>query len=106
MTTRGPYAEMAAAGTTQATAAEVVADKVVVTTVTPAAQGVILPPGNLDQIQIIVNGTSGATGVPLFIYPRTGGKLNNATANEALELPPSRAVRLEGVNALNWMAFF
>lgn len=106
MTTRGPYAEMAAAGTTQAAAAPVLADKVVVTAVTTAAQGVILPPGNQDQVQIIVNGTSGLTAVPLFIYPQVGGKLNNQTANDAISLPPGSAARLEGVNALNWMAFF
>jgi hypothetical protein len=103
MTTRGPYTTMAATGTTQATAAEVIADKVLVTTVTATAAGVVLPPGNRDQDQVIVNGQGTHT---LFVYPRSGGKLNNATADQALELPPYKAARLVGVNSLDWMAFY
>ena len=103
MTTKGPYAEMSAAGTTQATAAELVADKVTVTTVSAALAGVILPAGNRDDKVTIVNGQGTHT---LFIYPRTGGKINNATANLPVELPPNKAAHFEGVNSLNWTAFF
>jgi hypothetical protein len=102
MTTKGPYAEMAAAGTTQATAAEFTADRVMVTTVTESANGIILPPGNLDHEVEVVNGTT----LTLFIYPRSGGKLNNAAADLPLQLPGNRAGRLRGVNSLNWIAFF
>lgn len=104
MTTKGPYATMAATGTTQATAAEMVADKVLVTTVTQgSADGVLLPPGNLDKVVVIVNGSSSAS---LSVYPRSGGKLNNRTADAALELPAGAAARFEGVNHLNWIVFF
>lgn len=103
MTTRGSYTTMAATGTTQATAAEVTADKVLVTTVTAAAAAVILPPGNLDQEQVIINGQGTHT---LFVYPRTGGKLNNATADTAVELPPYKAARFVGVSSVDWMAFY
>ncbi len=101
--TRGAYAELTAVGTTQATAAEITADYVVVTVVTSAASGVILPPGNLNDEVIIVNGDSADN---LFIYPQVGGKINRATANAALELPPNRAAHFRGENSLNWAAFF
>lgn len=101
--TRGPYAEMSAAGTTQATAAEITADYVVVTTVTESANGVILPPGNLNDEVIVVNGDSADN---LMVYPRSGGKINRATADGAVELPPNRAAHFRGENALNWAAFF
>jgi hypothetical protein len=102
--TRGNYAEIAAAGSTQATAAEITADFVVVTSLTETtADGVLLPPGNLWDEVVIVNGTSTAN---LKIYPRSGGKINNAAANAALELPPNSAAHFIGVNNLNWAAFF
>ena len=101
--TRGAYAEMTAAGTTQATAAEITADYVVVTTVMASADGVILPPGNLNDEVIVVNGDSADN---LKIYPRSGGKINRATADEALDLPPNTAAHFRGENSLNWAAFF
>jgi len=101
---RGEYATMAAAGGTQAAAAEITADKVMVTTVTEgSADGVLLPPGNLDDEVVIVNGQGTAN---LLIYPRSGGKLNNAAANAALTLPPNSAAHFIGVNNLDWVAFY
>lgn len=100
--TKGPYATMAAAGTTQATAAELTADKVVVTTITAAsAECVILPTGNRDDEVRIVNGTN----LDLMIYPRTGGKINNATENLPMILPGYTAAHFIGINAVDWMAF-
>lgn len=101
--TKGIYTEMAAAGTTQATAAEITADYVLVTTVTASADGVLLPEGNLGDEVIIVNGDSADN---LMIYPRTGGKLNNAAANGALTLPPNMAAHFIGINSLNWAVFY
>src|SRR5688572_9727618 len=100
---KGPYAEMTAAGTTQGTAAEFTADKIMVTTVTSSADGVLLPPGNLDDTVWVVNGDSGDN---LKIYPRSGGKINNATADLPLELPPNTAAVFVGINNLNWVAFY
>jgi hypothetical protein len=101
--TRGTYAEMAAAGTTQATAAEITADYVLVSTVTSSADGVVLPPGNLGDEVVIVNGDAFDN---LKIYPRSGGKINNAVADAALEIAPNRAAHFIGINDKNWAAFF
>mgnify|MGYP001576717423 CR=1 FL=1 len=68
-----------------------------------AASGVILPPGNLNDEVIVVNGDSADN---LFIYPQVGGKINRATANAALELPPNTSAHFRGENSLNWAAFF
>jgi hypothetical protein len=102
--TRGIYAELAAAGSTQATAAEITADYIMVTSLTElTTDGVVLPPGNLGDEVIIINGTSSAN---LKIYPRSGGKINNAAADAALELSPNSAAHFIGINSLNWAAFF
>jgi hypothetical protein len=102
--TRGIYAELAAAGSTQATAAEITADRIMVTSLTESsADGVILPPGNLDDEVRIINGTGTAN---LKVYPRTGGKINNAATNAAIELGPNEAAHFIGINSLNWAAFF
>ena len=102
--TKGTYAEMSAAGSTQADAAEVSADYIMVTSLTElTADGVLLPPGNLGDEVVIVNGTGTAN---LKIYPRSGGKINNVVANGALEIAPNTAAHFIGINSLNWAAFF
>ena len=100
--TKGTYAEMSAAGTTQADAAEIVADYVLVSTVAAGA-GVLLPPGNLGDEVVVVNGSGSEA---LLVYPRSGGKLNNAAADGALTLPANMAAHFIGINSLNWAAFF
>src|SRR5262245_62635356 len=100
--TKGTYAEMSAAGTTQTDAAEITADYVLVTTVA-AGSGVLLPAGNLSDEVVIVNGHATES---LLIYPRSGGKLNNATADAALTLPANSAAHFIGINDKNWAAFF
>lgn len=100
--TRGAFAEMAATGTTQATAAEITADYVVVTPTTDAT-GVVLPPGNLNDEVIIVNASASEN---LVVYPRSGGKLNRASADASLEILPRTAAHFRGENSLNWAAFF
>ena len=104
MTTRGFYTTQAAAGTTQATAAALSADNVMVTTVTVAsAECVILPALNLGDEQVVINGQSTNN---LYVYPCVGGKINNAATNAYLELPPNRAARFKAIDSLNVMAFF
>lgn len=104
MTTRGFYTTQAAAGTTQATAAALAADNVMVTTVTQgSAECVILPALNLGDWQFVTNGQSTNN---LYIYPQVGGKINNATANAYVELPPNRSAQFQAIDALNVLAFF
>jgi hypothetical protein len=93
---------MSAAGTTQATAAEITADYVMVTTVA-AGSGVLLPSGNLADEVVIVNGHGSES---LLVYPRSGGKLNNAAADGALTLPPNMAAHFIGINDKNWAVFY
>lgn len=101
MALRGEYAEISAAGTTQATATEMPAYAVMVTSGTG---GVILPPMNKSEEAIVCNGLSTAD---ISVYPRSGGKLNNDTANLPLVVPTNRAVRFRAIDgAGNVMAFF
>ena len=103
MTTRGAYNTLTPAGTTQAAAALINADTVMLTGGT-AAQGAILPPTmDLNQEVIVVNGDAS---IEYFVYPQVGGKINNATANLGLLVPPNRAVRFRAINALDVIAFF
>ena len=101
MALRGEYAEIAAAGTTQATATEMPAYAVMVSSGTG---GVILPPMNKNEEAIVCNGVAD---IDLSVYPRSGGKLNNATADLPLVVPSNRAVRFRAIDgAGNVIAFF
>lgn len=102
MSTKGPYATMAAAGTTQATATEITAEFVMVTP-TVSADGVLLPAKNLNDDVYVVNADSTHT---LFVYPQTGGKLNNGTANDPLNMPPNTAARFRAISSLDWAVIF
>jgi hypothetical protein len=98
---KGEYSVVAAAGTTQATASEVPAYMVMVTSGTG---GVIIPPLNKDEEFVCCNGLSGEE---IKVYPRTGGQINNATANLHLLLPPNSAARFKALNgAGSVIAFF
>jgi len=98
---KGEYSEVAAAGSTQGTATEMPAYTVMVTSGTG---GVLLPPLNKDEDAIVCNGITDAE---VSVYPRTGGKINNATANYPLLLPANRAARFRAVDgAGNVIAFF
>ncbi len=104
--TRGEYNTLSAAGTTQATAAEMNADTVMVTGGSQGS-GVILRPLNVREECIVVNGTSGVNAIDLKVYPRSGGKINNASANDYLILPAQRAARFRAIDgAGNVIAFF
>ena len=104
--TRGEYNTLAAAGTTQATAAECNADMVMVTSGTQGA-GVIIRPLNVREEQVVCNGTSGTSSIDLYVYPRSGGQINNSGANVHLILPSGRAARFRAIDgAGNVIAFF
>ncbi len=100
MATKGPYNTLAAAGTTQATAAAMNADMVMVTSGTG---GVILPALDVGQEVVVCNGVST---LDLNVYPISGGKINNATADLPLVLPSNKAARFKAVTALDVIAFF
>ena len=102
MATKGPYAEIAAAGTTQAAATLATADTMMITSGTSGA-GIRLDDMDLNAEVIIVNGVSTSE---YLIYPKVGGKINNATANLPLGLPPQKASRFRAINALDVIAFF
>jgi hypothetical protein len=98
---RGEYAEIAAAGTTQATATGMPAYTVMVTSGTG---GVMLPPLNKDEEAVVCNGLSSTE---IRAYPRTSGKINNKTANLHILVPPNYAVRFRAIDgAGNVIAFF
>ena len=104
MALRGEYAAIAAAGTTQATATEMPAYTVMVTSGTG---GVMLPPLNVNEEAVVCNGLTGSSAIDLMVYPRSGGKINNATADTPLLIPESRAVRFRATDgAGNVIAVF
>lgn len=107
--TRGDYATLAAAGTTQATAAECTADMVMVTSGSNAA-GVLIRPLNIKEEQIVCNGTGASDStlqVDIYVYPRSGGSINNQTANSPILLAAGKAVRIRAINgAGSVIAFF
>lgn len=100
--TKGAYNTVAPTGTTQATAAQCNADTVMLTGGT-TGMGVILPPMDLNRMTNILNGDSDKE---YFVYPQVGGKLNNATANLPINVPPNRAIRFQQINNLDVIAYF
>ena len=99
--TKGPYATMAAAGTTQATAAAMLADVVMVTSGTG---GVILPVMNVNEECVVCNRIATEN---INVYPQVGGKLNNATTNDPLVLPNNLAAHFRAIDGGgNVIAFF
>ena len=98
--TKGPYATMTAAGTTQADAAEMTADEVLVTSGAEDS-GVLLPTLNTRDECIVCNGLN----VTIKVYPRSGGQLNNSTANLPLILAAFSAARFRAVGGVHVLAF-
>ncbi len=101
-TTRGAYNTLAPTGTTQATAATVNADTVMLTGGSQG-MGAILGEMDVGREQIVVNGDSDKD---YFVYPQVGGKINNATANLGVNVPPNKAIRFRAINNLDVIAFF
>jgi hypothetical protein len=98
---KGEYSVLAAAGTTQATATEMPAYMVMVTS---GSGGVVLPPMNKDEEAVVCNGISNDE---IKVYPRSGGSINNATDDLHLLLPANSAARFKAIDgAGNVIAFF
>jgi len=98
---RGEYAEIAAAGSTQATATGMPSYTVMVSS---GSGGVGLPPLNRNEEAIVCNGLGSDD---ISVYPQSGGKINNSTANLPLVLPANRAARFRAIDgAGNVIAFF
>lgn len=89
-----------AAGTTQATATAITTVFTLVTTATEG-QGALLPASmdNSDQCTVC-NGTA----VSVYVYPPSGGKINNGTANIPMMLAPQTSVDFTCIDGTNWMA--
>lgn len=89
-----------AAGTTQITATQITTVFTFVTTATEG-QGVILPSGlgAADQA-VIANGTA----VDVYVYPPVGGKINGATVNIPICIPPNSAIDFTCIDGTNFMA--
>ncbi len=102
MATKGPYNVLAAAGTTQATAAALNADMVMVTS-GAAGSGVILPTLDVGQEVVVCNGVAE---LDLSVYPLVGGKINNSTANLPLVLPANHSARFKAISALDVISIF
>lgn len=89
---------VAAAGTTQATATPLAADHSLVTSATAgSAEGVLMKAGNANEFVSVANGTS----TSIKVYPPSGAKLNNQTADLPMVLPPGRTMWAVFLNAAN-----
>lgn len=79
-----------AAGTTQGTATTLPANHCIVTTVTDAANGVVLKALARGEVFSVANGDgAGAVGgQALKVYPPSGASFNGMTANDPITLPP------------------
>jgi hypothetical protein len=99
--TKGPYNTLTAAGTTQADAALINADTVMVDSAANLS-GVILGDQDQNGVVMIVNGVSN---VEIKVYPKIGGKINNMTANLPVILSPNRAASFRAINNLDVICF-
>ena len=93
-------AAVTTAGTTQGTATSIVSDVAVVTTST-AGQGVILYNGVITDSQEIFNNTTNA----IYVYPPTGGRVNQVATNGGFVLPSYTSVLVKKMTATQWVAY-
>lgn len=93
-------ATVSAAGTIQSDATLIAFDNNLITTAS-ASQGVRLPSFNAGAIYI-ANGTA----VDVFVYPPTGGKINNDTANDPVTLPAGAAGIFKAISPLDTLAVY
>jgi hypothetical protein len=89
-----------AAGTTQATATALTADINIITTAT-SGQGVQLYNGVIGDEQTIYNGTLNA----IYVYPPTGGNVNQLAANAGFTLASYTGVMVQKVSSTQWIGF-
>lgn len=92
-----------AAGTTSATALAAPADHIEVTTVTTAANGIILRAGAPGETRSVVNADATES---LKVYPPSGTAFNGATADYPIVVPANRAVSFRILTATKIAAFF
>jgi hypothetical protein len=99
--TTGGY-EAATAGTTQTQAGATVLNSAInYVTTGNASDGVMLPAGyGLGDVVYIVN----SSGVALNVYPATGGKINNGSANAAKALAANLSGAYISLGSENWGA--
>jgi hypothetical protein len=105
---KGAYATMTATGSTQAGAATIKADMVMVTA-GAAGSGIVLDGMNVEDEVIVCNGVGvgTSTAIDLFVYPKSGGAINNGTANTGILIASGRAVRFRAIDGGgNVIAFF
>lgn len=93
-------ATFTAAGTTQATATAITTVFTLVTTATEGQGGVLPASMSASDQCTVCNGTT----VDIYVYPPSGGKLNNGTANIPQMIPPNVAVDFTCVDGTNWIA--
>jgi hypothetical protein len=95
-----PATALTATGNSQGTALLLTTDFNVVTT-TAASTGVILPAiANFGDEVFIAN--LGAN--TLAVFPSTGGKINNGTANASISVSTLKATTLRSIGSPNWVA--
>ncbi len=87
---------LTATGTTSTTAATVTADHLMVDVVTATARGVILKVMDAGQEAWIANGDSTES---LYVYPPSGMKFNNQTADLHCLVPAGKAASFKFLNA-------
>lgn len=92
---------LTATGTASTTAATVTADHVMIDVVTASARGVILKVMDAGQEAWISNGDSTETA---FVYPPSGMKFNNQTADLHVAVPAGKAATFKFLNATHIIA--
>lgn len=94
---------IAAAGATQGTATALGASVNVVSTVASGADGVRLPaPGGIGETLVVFNTDSADA---LKVYPASGGKINNGSANASVSVAAAKSGLFVAVSATDWVCF-
>lgn len=93
---------IAAAGANQGAATALTASVNVVSTVAAGADGVRLPvPGGIGEVLVVVNADAADA---VKIYPASGGKINNGSANASVSVAATKSALLVAVSAADWVA--
>lgn len=91
----------AAGNSTQADATALTADVNVVTTATATTNGVRLPANRpVGDTMVVVNYDDGTS---VIVYPSTGGKINNGSANAGVTLAINMGIMLLSLGNNNWV---
>ena|SRR5579872_4855964 len=99
---------LTAAGSTQGTAYQMTTDDIQIFTTVAASTGAIFMPGTGsapspysagDEVQITNHGAN-----TLSVYPATGGKIANGSANAAFSVPANKTAFFISLDGLSWAA--